>query len=125
MCGCNTPKKPVSSTPSSTLSSSGNFTSQSVISVVDENDKQQMVMVEYVGPVMETFTLRSRISKDISYRFGNNELHRYRSVFFGDAEWMVGLNGRDGKPMYKIVAKVGTVENQDPASFIGQPIMAV
>lgn len=120
MCSCNKSKKP-KGTPSSTLSSSGNFQQASV--PIETGDKSQMVTVEYSGPVAETFTLTSRVSRDVKYRIGNNEHHRQRNVFLGDAEWMIGLVDHEGKPMYRILGSVSENQN-DPAAFIGHPIVA-
>lgn len=123
MCGCSKPKKPVSSQPASTMSASGNFAFDTPSQPVEGVDKQQMVQVEYTGPVKEPFTFTSRMSRDIRYRFANNEQHRIKAVFFGDAEFLTSQRGRDGKPMYRIVSNINTVTH-DPAAFLGQPIMA-
>jgi len=124
MCGCNKPRTPKSSTPSSMMSASGNFDQQSA-TILQDGDKTQMVTVEYVGPIAETFTINSRIQRGISYRFGNNEFHRTRSVFLGDAEWLIGIYGRDSKPDYKILSNVLAESGQnDPSAFLGKPITA-
>ena len=123
MCGCNSPKKPIGSNPASMLSSSGNFSRESVSAVLDNTDKTQMVMIEYVGPNTAPFTMRSHISRDISYRFANSENHRYKSVFLGDAEWLIGLANEKGQPIYRIVSNLETNQN-DPAVFAGKPILA-
>lgn len=123
MCGCNSPKKPIGSNPASMLSSSGNFSRESVSAVLDDTDKTQMVTIEYVGPNVAPFTMRSHISRDISYRFANSENHRYKSVFLGDAEWLIGLANEKGQPIYRIVSNVETNQN-DPAVFAGKPILA-
>lgn len=129
MCSCGKPKKPISSQPASTMSASGNFAFDSISPApVEGADKQQMVQVEYTGPVKEPFNFASKVSRDksgnpIRYRFANNEQHRIKAVFFGDAEFLTNQRGRDGKPMYRIVSNVNTVTH-DPAAFLGQSIMA-
>lgn len=124
MCGCQKPKSPASPTPSSMLSSSGNFSQQSIAKLVEGSDKNQMVTVEYTGPIVGTFTINSRVSREVSYRFGNNDFHRTRSVFLGDAEWLIGMNDREGNPTYKILSNVSISEVNDPAAFVGQAITA-
>lgn len=125
MCGCNQgKKKPPSPTPSSTLTSSGNFTQESLAKVVQSNDKSQMVIVEYTGPIAETFSIRSRVDRNITYRFGNNENHRARPVLLSDAEFLLGMTDREAKPIYRIVGTGGGQEVLDPAAFLGQPITA-
>lgn len=124
MCGCNSPKKPLSYSPTSTMSSSGNFSNQSLSQILDSGDNQQMVMVEYIGPIVEPFTITSKISREIRYRFANNEQHRVKAVLLGDAEYLIGVNGRDGNPNYRIVSNINGENNFDPAAFLGQPIVA-
>jgi len=123
MCGCQTPKTP-KGTPASMLSASGNFSTNSVVAVVDTENKVQMVTVEYIGPLKETFTIHSRVSREVSYRFGNNDLHRRKSVFLGDAEWLVQMVDRNNKPIYAILGNHAASEVTDPAAFLGQPITA-
>ena len=123
MCSCGGPKKPIISQPSSTMTSSGNFSSQALSAIVETGDAQQMVMVEYTGPNEAPFSVTSKMSRDVRYRFANNEQHRVKAVFLGDAEFLLGQSGRDGLPMYRIVG--GVVENSnDPAVFLGAPIVA-
>lgn len=124
MCGCNQKKKPVSSVPSSTLSSSGNFTQESLAKVVQSNDKSQMVTVEYIGRLAETFSIRSRVDRNIIYRFGNNESHRARPVLLADAEFLISQRNEHNQPNYRIVGMGITQETLDPSAFLGQPITA-
>jgi len=124
MCGCNSKKKPPSPTPSQTLASSGSFTAESMRSVVKSNNPTQMVIVEYTGPLVETFSIRSRVDRNITYRFGNNENHRSRTVLLADAEFLMGMTDRNGKPTYRIVGTGVPQEAQDPSAFLGAPITA-
>lgn len=124
MCGCTQTRKPPAAKPKSLLSSSGNFTQQSVLENTGQGGQNQMVTVEYIGPMAETFTIRSRTVPGISYRFGNNDLHRIKSVFLGDAEYLIGQLGRDAKPTYRVVGVSGAEEVYDPVTFIGAPITA-
>lgn len=124
MCGCGGSKKPIAPNPSSMLSSSGNFSGQSISEVVEPGNKAQMVVVEYVGPIVEPFRVGSQMSKTISYRFANADQHRTKNVFLGDAEFLISQTGRDGQPMYKIISSVGVENADDPALFLGQPITA-
>lgn len=124
MCGCNSKRTPPSKTPSSTLTSSGNFTQESIAKVVQSTDKGQMVVLEYVGQLAETFSIRSRVDRNIIYRFGNNENHRARTVLLGDAEFLLAQRDANNKPNYRIVGVGGVQEANDPAAFLGQPITA-
>jgi len=124
MCGCKQPNRPNSSVPASTLTSSGNFARQSVALVADTNDKTQMVTLEYVGPVVGPFTIKSRVSRDVSYRFGNSEFHKTRSVFLGDAEWLINMKDATGSPTYIVLSGTGAQGANDPSAFVGQAITA-
>lgn len=124
MCGCNSPKKPPTPVPSSILSSSWNFTSESIQKLANDNDKSAMVMVEYVGPIAETFTINSRMATGVRYRFGNNNTHRSRPVFLGDAEFLMGLIDGKGNSMYRVVGGTNREDADDPVAFLGQPITA-
>lgn len=125
MCGCKSPNNPPSSIPASLLSSSGNFTPESIKEAIDTNDKSAMVMVEYVGPIRETFSIKSRVDPRISpYRFGNNELHKSRAVFLGDAQYLLSQTDKDGNPTYRVISNIQSTTANDPASFLGQPIVA-
>ena len=124
MCSCGGPKKPIAPIPGSMMTSSGDFSNASLSAVLEGGDKQQMVMIEYVGPLKEPFTVTSKMSRDIRYRFANNEQHRNKAVFLGDAEYLIGTNGRDGKPIYRIISSMGVENANDPAVFLGAPIVA-
>jgi len=125
MCGCNTPRTPTTPLPQSLLSSSGNFSVESIQQAINTNDPTMQVMVEYVGPQVDTFSIRSRAQRDIIYRFGNNDLHRTRTVFVTDAAYLIGLGDKDGNPIYRIVSNVvGVPEANDPSAFLGEPLVA-
>lgn len=130
MCGCQQPKKPTSSTPNSLLSSSGNFKRDSVIAAVDVSDKNAMVIIEYTGDNTAPFTISSRFARNpysnemIKYRFANSDAHRYREVFMGDAEWLLGLMDGQGNPIYRMVGRNDSSNVNDPAVFAGKPIVA-
>lgn len=124
MCGCQSTKKPITNKTSSTFSSSGDYSASSVSFSGEEiGDNNQPVTVQYVGPVVETFTIKSRVSRDVSYRFGNNDNHRFRSVFRGDAEWLTGFTDDKGKPTYIILGNSMPQELEDPAEFIGNSVL--
>lgn len=124
MCGCNQKKNPASKIPSSTLTSSGNFTQESLAKVVQSTDKGQMVVVEYVGKLAETFSIRSRVDRNITYRFGNNETHRARPVLLADAEFLISQRDANNHPNYRIVGLGGVQETLDPSAFLGQAVNA-
>lgn len=121
MCGCS-PQKKVVNIPNSTLTSSGNFADQTGVNqgVIPT----QMVQVEYLGPIEETFTIRSRISRDVMYRFGQTPDYRDRTVYLQDAEFLVGLMDQFGNPLYRQITTTAMMEKRDPAAFIGQPVVA-
>ncbi len=123
MCGCNSPKIPQTDMPTSLLSSSGNFNQESVIRVTDPESKQSMVMVEYTGPNVASFTINSRAAPRVSYRFGNNENHRVRPVFVGDVDFLLGLNTA-GIRDFHVVSNIAVPDTHDPAAFLGAPITA-
>lgn len=124
MCGCSqTQTPPGGEMPASLLSSSGNFERASVMKLTDQSSKQQMVMVEYVGPNQQNFTINSRVSNNVSYRFGNNEHHRARSVFVGDVEFLLSLNSA-GRRDFQVIQNVAVPDTNDPAMFLGHPITA-
>lgn len=118
-CGCSTPKK-VNSIPNNTLASSGDFNASSGIQA---EIGAQMVRVEYVGPIEETFSIRSRVDNSIMYRFNNND-HRERSVFLQDAEFLAGLGDANGNPLYRQVVAQPLVETRDPSAALGAAILA-
>jgi hypothetical protein len=83
-----------------------------------------MVMVEYIGPIENTFTIRSIVSREVMYRFGNNDNHRSRAVYLGDAQRLTGITDAKGSPTYRIVSNIAAVDTNDPAAFVGQAIAA-
>jgi glycosyltransferase involved in cell wall biosynthesis len=121
MCGCNSAKIPPAGKPVSFLTSSGNL---DVAGNQITGDPSQMVMVEYVGPVEGTFSIRSRVSKNVTYRFGNNEYNKNKAVFLGDAEYLTGQIGREGIPLYRVLNAPTNSEGYDPVAFLGTPITA-
>lgn len=114
-CGCGG-KTAVKTKPVSRLTSSGNF--QTSEEMTSSEDMTKMVEVEYVGPLTEDFSIRSRVSRDVNYRFGNNQYNKIRTVFIYDALWMVTLLDGDAKPMYRIIGSMGA-ENRDPSVVVG------
>jgi hypothetical protein len=120
-CGCSTPKKAINK-PSSTLVSSGNFELQAGVN--EGAIPAQMVQLEYLGPLRETFSIRSRVARDILYRFGNNDQHRERSVFLADAEYLTGITDKNGSPMYRQISSGAAMETRDPSAFLGQAVVA-
>jgi len=117
MCSCNT-QKPLPS-PSSLLSSSGAFSNPNVH--VDTTQPNQMVVVEYTGEVKESFRIKSRVAKDVMYRFGNNHTHKIQTVFVGDLDFLLSQNN-NGNPIFKVLSNIAVSEANDPASFIGNTI---
>lgn len=124
MCGCGGSKTPIMDNPASLLTSSGNFTNESIAAIVEKNDPTQTVIVEYLGQNVGTFTLKSRFAPGVMYRFGNNDMDRVRTVFLGDLEFLLSLADGD-KPSYRVLGSGATApENNDPAAFLGAPITA-
>lgn len=121
-CGCGAKRTPTS-VPNSTLSSSGNFTQESWAdpSAMAKNPNQ-MVEVEYLGPIAESFSINSRVRRDVIYRFGNNDYHKIRAVFLADAEFLAGIGDGEGKPLYRILAAGATMEEHDPTAFLSAPL---
>lgn len=125
MCGCRQPNTPPSKTPKSLLSSSGNFSQDSVMASVEQSDPTAMVTMEYIGPIEQTFSVRSRVSRDVAdYRFGNNPYHKVRTVLLGDAQYLLSQSDKDGKPLYRMISNTSSAGENDPAAFLGQPIVA-
>lgn len=120
MCGCSGTKK-ANNLPASLLSSSGNFSTQENVNSGEQ--ATSIVQMEYVGPMEQTFSIRSRVDREVVYRFGNNDSHRQRAVFLGDAEWLTGIRDANNKPAYVILTS-SNIETRDPAAFLGVPIGA-
>lgn len=116
MCGCSSPKK-TNSKPSSMLTSSGNFSMKGI--KVNDSNPMQMVTVEYIGPIAETFSIRSRVDRGINYRFGNNPYHKERIVFMEDAEYLISMLDGNAKPMYRIKGVSSLSEHRDPTEIVG------
>jgi len=115
-CGCGGPKKPTGK-PVSQMSSSGNFSA--VAPIPDGADPTQMVLLEYMGPIAETFSLRSRVDPGVNYRFGNNGVHKEKTVFLQDAYEFIGLLDGESKPMYRIKGVAGAGSPHDPSVIVG------
>lgn len=123
-CGCGGQKNPPK-IPGSAMSSSGNFPeSKTLIQQAFNTTEGQMVNLQYVGPVEETFSIRSRIASGVVYRFGNNQHHRVRPVFIEDAEYLMSLTDATGSPIYTAVVAGASMEIRDAAAVLGRPITA-
>ena len=117
-CGCGAKKKS-NSKPASMMSSSGNFGGLSV-GTPEDNQDTQMVQVQYVGPVAESFTIRSIVDRGIFYRFGNNPHHSVRNVFRGDVERLISFSDSQGIPMYRVIQGDPSLATNDPAATLGR-----
>lgn len=120
MCGCQGTKSPKIKTPTSLLSSSGNFDNNNVH--VDLSNPNQMVMLEYLG-VNDTYPIRSRSSKDVIYRFGKSDVDKTRAVFVSDLNFLLGLND-SGNPMFRVVGQLADENSYNPALVLSKPIVA-
>lgn len=118
-CGCGSKTK-VPSAPK-VLSSSGNFQSNAN-EELQEGDATEMVRIKYVGELKEPFSVRSRVSGAVMYRFANNEYHSVKPVFRGDAEYLLKLTDRNSNPVYQLVSESRIVETQSASTFLGAPI---
>lgn len=120
MCGCSGTKKPPSQTPASLLGSSGSFENNTVN--VDPSNPNQMVSVEYIGDQDSTFTISSRVARDVRYRFGNNPHNKVKNVFIGDVEFLLSLNNA-GQPTFRVLSNVAVEETNDPAAFLAAAVL--
>lgn len=102
------------------LESSGNFQIQNEIANQGEPGST-MVRVEYLGEYTAPFSVRSRISANVTYRFANNDYHRVKPVFLEDAEYLLGLTSGE-KPLYRLVSESHVAETQSAVTFLGAPI---
>lgn len=123
MCGCAKPSIPPGEIPDSLLTASGNFDLSSIIKVIDPATKQQMVMLEYVGPNTSPFTVNSRSAPNVAYRFANAEHHRVKAVLIGDVPFLLSLNTR-GEKDFRPVQNMAVPDTHDPVEFLGHPISA-
>jgi len=114
MCGCAGTKK-VNNQPKSTLASSGNFKQTEAVNSGEQSTT--MVNVEYVGHDQKVW-LKSRVNPPLMYLFGDNEGHRQKAVFLGDAEWMAGMR-RGESPLFVILANGLGSEMRDPSAVLG------
>lgn len=122
-CGCGTKTK-VTTIPSSSMSSSGNFTAFMESEKQEQGDvSAQMVTVEYVGEIREPFSIRSRVMPGKVYRFGNNDYNRMNVVFLGDAEFLTSMVDGNNMPKYRVLGAGSPAEVRDPTVFLGQAIM--
>ncbi|MFA6198727.1 MAG: glycosyltransferase, partial [Patescibacteria group bacterium] len=121
-CGCGAKKKS-SSKPAGTMSSSGNF--GRLAEAPPEADDTAMVMIQYVGPVAEPFTIRSVVRPDILFRFGNNPHHSVRAVFRGDVDRLLSFSDRSGEPMYRVIHDDKSLDDNNPAAFVGKEIKEI
>lgn len=117
MCGCNS-NKSTSASPAATLTSSGNFTQEQLITAPDS--ETQMVKLEYLGPD-ETYNLKSHVMREKFYRWRVTGPNREQTVFLDDAEWMLGLKQGD-KPRFRVLPTSGSMELRDPAAALGMNI---
>jgi len=118
MCGCRSNKK-TTAPPASLLQSSGNFDQSALME--GDAPATAMVRVEYIGPSEGSFSIRSRVLRDKTYRFGNNPQHKEQVVFLEDAEFL--LSQRIGeRPTYRIMPTNGELEARDPAGALGMTI---
>lgn len=115
-CGCGGGGR-VKTKPVSTMTASGNFNIAGGNS--QNQDMETMVRVEYVGPLTEEFSIRSRVDPSVYYRFGQDEAHKQRTVFAQDAEFLISLIDGNGNPNYRIIGNISSTENRDPAMFLG------
>lgn len=122
-CGCGAKVAPAT-LPESFLTSSGEFVHQGITIQSTATPAGQMVMVEYTGPLTESFSIRSRVVRDISYRFGNNNYDRQKPVLVQDFIFLSGLTDGNGDSMYRAVGSGIPIDQNNPADFIGQPISA-
>lgn len=122
-CGCGSKNLSLTQ-PESMLASSGEFLRNNPTAVITDTASGQMVMVEYVGPFTESFSIRSRVVRDISYRFGNNQYDRQCTVLLKDFEFLTSLTDRDGIPMYRAVGSGIPISENDTQNFIGKEINA-
>ena len=81
-----------------------------------------MVTVQYVGPIAESFTIRSVVDRTIMYRFGNNAHHAIRNVFRGDLDHLFEMTDKMGNPMYRLVETDRSIANNNPAAVLGQAV---
>jgi len=116
MCSCAGAKKPPSTSPKSTLSSSGVFTKDSVQAVTGSTSGKTEEQVEYLGIQQGTFRIRSHADPRVMYAFGANDLHRIQTVLVGDVDFLLSLG------QYRVVGDAPAMEQYDPANFVGQPI---
>jgi len=116
MCSCTGTRK-VTNKPNSMMTASGDFAKS--LNLPENANETQMVLVEYMGPIAETFSIRSRIDRGINYRFGNNPLHKERTTFLADAQILTAMEGGDGKPLYRVKGISGLTENRDPTNIVG------
>jgi hypothetical protein len=118
-CGCGGKKK-VTTKPTSTLQSSGNFAATPEVNAGEQ--ASTMVTVEYVGPTTGPFSVASKFQNGLIYRFGSDQGHKQRSVLLGDAIRLTGLRNGEGHQLYVMLANTAMNSQRDPAAFLGQAV---
>ena len=124
-CGCGT-KKVVRNLPTSTMSSSGAFAQMKSVAAI-ENDEyvvsEEAVTLEYKGAQESDFRIRSRVRRDLMYKFGANPYSRRRTVLSGDVQFLTSQQREDGSPLFAVVQDNAVeVVSQSVESFLGQTI---
>lgn len=125
MCGCNT-LAPPAQIPQSLLSSSGNFTMESIQEAIDTNDGSLVVVIEYLGELTDPFTVSSRTVRMpggdyLKYRF-DQEKNKVKTIFLSDLTFFGSQLDAEGKPKYRVISNVARIDTNDPSAFVGAPI---
>jgi hypothetical protein len=87
-----------------------------------DGEDTMMVLVQYVGPIAETFSIRSVVDRSVNYRFGNNPSHSTRTVFNGDVDRLLSFTDRLGNPTYRVIPTDNSISQNDPSKFLNNPI---
>lgn len=122
-CGCGSKN---SATKAKILTSSGDFRELSDLQskAFTSEDGQQMVKMEYVGPMIEPFSIASREMPSIRYRFANTPSNKQRAVLVQDVPYLAGLTGPDGSPLYRVVDSNFLTPTSEASAFLGTPVQA-
>lgn len=81
-----------------------------------------MVQVQYVGPIADTFPIRSIVDRSVHYRFANKPQENIRTVFAADAERFNSMLDAQGKPMWIILRPTQPVQDRNPEQVLGTPV---